>query len=184
MEKKGAIISEDGKYRYRLWRIIDETNTKPGIAFIGLNPSKADAYNDDATIRRCIDFAKRWGYGHMFMYNLFAFRSTQRAGLLIADDPIGPENDKHLEDIVKMGYDVVLCWGISGTLNGRGAQIAKMFPLAKCFGVTKNGQPRHPVRLAKITQLQPYVLSKGPDTLGEPVVSDKIINVLGVPTVD
>lgn len=71
---KDAILSEDRKYRYILSRTWDET--KPTVLFIGLNPSTADEKTDDPTIRKCINYAKCWGYGKILMANLFAFRST------------------------------------------------------------------------------------------------------------
>lgn len=69
-----AILSEDRKYRYVLSRIWDES--KPMVMIIGLNPSTADETKNDPTIIRCIDFAKSWGYGGVYMLNLFAFRAT------------------------------------------------------------------------------------------------------------
>lgn len=71
---KGAIISECGKYRYQLWRIWDAN--KPKVLFIMHNPSTADAYEDDPTIRRCIGFAKSWGYGGIYIGNLSPYRAT------------------------------------------------------------------------------------------------------------
>lgn len=54
--EKNADISECQNYRYSLERVWDQN--KPIIGFIGLNPSTADSTEDDATIRRCIQFAK------------------------------------------------------------------------------------------------------------------------------
>ena len=66
----GAIISDCGKYRYQLWRKWDPS--LPVVLFIMLNPSQADASEDDPTIRRCINYAKSWGYGGIYVGNLFA----------------------------------------------------------------------------------------------------------------
>lgn len=88
--EKTAIISEDEKYRYQLSRCWDET--KPRILFIMLNPSTADANIDDPTIRRVISFAKSWGYGGVYVGNLFAFRSTDPKGLKQIADPVGENN--------------------------------------------------------------------------------------------
>ena len=70
--RRNAELSACGKYRYRLSRIWDDK--KPLVLFIMLNPSTADAEQDDPTIRRCIAFAKNWGYGGFMAGNLFAFR--------------------------------------------------------------------------------------------------------------
>jgi hypothetical protein len=52
-------LSDCGTYRYELWRRWAEG---PHVLFVMLNPSTADAVTDDATIRKCIGYAKRWGY--------------------------------------------------------------------------------------------------------------------------
>lgn len=91
---KDAILSEDRKYRYILSRTWDET--KPTVLFIGLNPSTADENEDDPTIRRCIIFAKSWGYGGLIMANLFAFRTTNPQGLYSEKNPVGSENDYYI----------------------------------------------------------------------------------------
>lgn len=56
-----AIISACGRYRYRLERQFDGASESGVVAFIMVNPSTADAEQDDPTIRRCITFAKRQG---------------------------------------------------------------------------------------------------------------------------
>ncbi|TMF61888.1 MAG: DUF1643 domain-containing protein, partial [Chloroflexi bacterium] len=69
---RGATFSADRRYRYRLWRRWD--GARPVVAFVMLNPSTADARRDDPTIRRCIGFAKSWGFGGVEVVNLFAYR--------------------------------------------------------------------------------------------------------------
>lgn len=53
-----------------------------------LNPSTADENVDDPTIRRCINFAKDWGYGGMYVGNLFAFRTAYPKELKEAGFPV------------------------------------------------------------------------------------------------
>jgi len=84
----------DAKYRLRLHRTWD-----PAVlpaTFVMLNPSTADAEQDDPPIRRCIGFARRWGFGGVRIVNLFALRATNPRALYTADragvDSIGPEN--------------------------------------------------------------------------------------------
>ena len=57
---KYAVFSDCKQYRYSIARTWDET--KPYAVFIGLNPSYADAEQDDPTLGRCISFAQRWGW--------------------------------------------------------------------------------------------------------------------------
>ncbi len=85
MLESGAHLSPCRQYRYRLWRDWD-----PGAGrcvFVGLNPSTADEHTDDPTIRKCVGFAKRWGFGAIDMVNLFAYRSTSPKGLLTQECP-------------------------------------------------------------------------------------------------
>ena len=78
---KAAILSDDGRYRYLLERQWDE---RPRMAWCMLNPSTADANIDDQTIKRCIGFAKREGFGGIIVVNLMAFRATSPAMCLRA----------------------------------------------------------------------------------------------------
>ncbi|NLB76026.1 MAG: DUF1643 domain-containing protein, partial [Crenarchaeota archaeon] len=80
------------EYRYTLLRIWD--NTKPRIVFIGLNPSVADEYQDDNTVRKCINIARRDGYGSMMMLNAYAYRSTDPKALTTQPNVIGRFNDR------------------------------------------------------------------------------------------
>jgi len=85
--QKGAVVDKTELYRYSLWR---EWNIDaPKLVFIMLNPSKADAYIDDPTLRRCIGFAKSWGFGSLTVINLFAYRSTKPSELRQVNDPVG-----------------------------------------------------------------------------------------------
>ena len=70
--ERWAEISNDGQYRYLLGRRWDAT--LPECTFVMLNPSTADAKQDDPTIRRCINFAKSYGCGSLLVGNLYAFR--------------------------------------------------------------------------------------------------------------
>lgn len=79
--KKGAVISDCGKYRYKLWRIWDDT--KPKILWIMHNPSTADGDHDDPTIRRIINFSKSWGFGGLYVGNIYPYRATNPKDLLM-----------------------------------------------------------------------------------------------------
>jgi hypothetical protein len=105
----GAVISACRRYRYDLTRSwADGTGC---VAFVGLNPSTADGSKDDATLRKCIGFAKRWGFSALHMLNLFAWRDRHPRGLLDAIDPVGPHNDATILEIASRCDRVVLAWG-------------------------------------------------------------------------
>jgi hypothetical protein len=145
---KAATISRCERYRYRLTRYWG-----PGymLPFVMLNPSTADASNDDPTIRRCMGFARREGAGGIVVANLFAFRATSPADMLAAADPFGPDNEGHLIEIgaasVATKMPIVCAWGSHGDgLESRAIDLfQRQGARLMCLGKTASGQPRHPL---------------------------------------
>jgi len=155
---KGALLSACRKYRYQLQREWDSKGKT--CAFIGLNPSTADEINDDPTIRRCVQFAKTWGYGRLVMVNLFAYRCTDPAFLADLDNPVGKENDEHLISACRDADLIVAAWGNYGALLGRDTAVKHLlFELGlklKCFQLTKQGRPGHPLFQPKTATLTDF----------------------------
>jgi hypothetical protein len=79
--------------------------------FLMLNPSTATAQADDPTIRRCRDFAKRFGCGGMEIGNVYAYRSTDPKALALVDNPVGEATDDYLLRALATAFPVVLAWG-------------------------------------------------------------------------
>ena len=155
MLKKSAVISKCGKYRYRLDRIWGDEDKY--IAFIGLNPSTADAEKDDNTIRKCVKFSKRLGAGGLVMVNLFAFRSKNPKLLSSTIGIVGPENDEYIKEVTSKAALRIAIWGNHGLLHCRNIQVLEMLPRpVLCFGITKREQPIHPLYLKDSTRLQVY----------------------------
>lgn len=148
---KGAFFSPCRTWRYLLWRewrVAENSDPQRDVAFIGLNPSTADENADDPTIRRCIGFAKAWGYDGILMLNLFAFRATDPADMKRAVDPVGPENDAKILESVGAAAIVVAAWGQHGAYRSRAFDVRKKLLKdfdVKCLGKTNNGHPRHPL---------------------------------------
>lgn len=145
-----ATISPDGLYRYRLERDLATRWERKRVLFVMLNPSTADWRNDDPTIRRCLGFARSWGYDALDVGNLFAFRSTKPVYLQTADDPIGEENDFHLQDMAEDAALVVAAWGAfpRKLFAWRIAKVTQMLRTVReihCLGLTTTGDPRHPL---------------------------------------
>ena len=139
-----AVISEDQQYRYQLRRMWDAT--KPIIAFIMLNPSTADHQTDDATVRRCIGYAKRWNYGTLLVGNLFALRSTNPDILHRHPDPIGEQNDEYLSNIVHNAETTICAWGTNGSLYNRDKTVEQFLESdLYALNTTKDGHPAHPL---------------------------------------
>ena len=95
--KTKAVVSNWERYRYWLSRPLREPNsTDNAVAFVMLNPSTADAWEDDATIRRCVGFAEAWGHDILIVVNLYAYRATDPKKLAKVEDPVGPSNSHYL----------------------------------------------------------------------------------------
>jgi hypothetical protein len=141
-EMKGASFSICRTYRYALWRKWDAA--KPMVMFIGLNPSTANEASDDPTIRRVISFAKTWGYGGVYMLNLFAIVSPYPEVLITASNPLG-NNDAYLSEFGSISKDIVFAWGSFKEAKDRANKVSAMFPNAKALHVNKDGSPKHPL---------------------------------------
>ena len=147
----------------RTWRYVlrRQWASGPKLGFILLNPSTADETQDDPTIRRCIGFARKAGFGGLVLGNLFALRSTDPSALRNATDAVGPGNDEALRSIGRETEGRVVCgWGAHGALRGRGAEVVRMLgELGICptaLALTKAGEPRHPLYLK--SDLKPFPL--------------------------
>lgn len=159
MQQKGAVFSECRTYRYSLWRIWNDLQDP--VLFIGLNPSTADEYTDDPTIRRCIGFANSWGHGGIIMANLFGFRATEPKDMMKADDPVGPDNDWRLKELAERADIAVAAWGNGGSFRDRGKTVAELVPDLFYLKLNKSGQPAHPLYLKADLQPQ-YGLWQAP----------------------
>lgn len=141
---RSASFSTDGRYRYRLDR---RWSDGLSLTWIMLNPSTADASTDDPTIRRCMDFGARWGFGAITVVNLFAWRATRPAELLSVTSPVGPRNNRVLRDAVAEAATVVAAWGsLPASLRPRAEAVRSTLPGgAVALGMTRSGEPRHPL---------------------------------------
>lgn len=161
-----ASFSNDDKYRYKLGRIISEG--RKSVLWIMLNPSTANAFILDPTLRKCREFSKRWGYNIMLVGNVFAYRSTDPKGLYKIKDPLGKENKKAIEEMA-LDYnnsecDIICGWGQEKIVDKYKKQINDMllpFAMEKmlyCLGTNKNGSPKHPLYLPYTTKLRKFEL--------------------------
>ncbi len=162
---------------YRWWLTRELSNNKNEILFVGLNPSKASYSYEDPTLRRIISFCNSWGYGALKVVNLFARISCSPNLLSSCTDPIGRENDKHLRKCASHWSlnpfcDLWFAWGSKGILYDRDlavislfkdhfAKRKRLFPSSKgplALGLTKYGQPLHPLYIPKNESLKPFIL--------------------------
>lgn len=154
MGEGSAIISSCEQYRYRLERF--ESTRATVTAVLMVNPSTADAAQDDATIRKLRGFGERNHWGRIIVGNLFAYRATDVRVLGDVRDPVGPENDDHLMRILADSDLVICAWGplgkqpkkwrgrfldVLGLIRGSGLEPFCIGEPAKC------GHPKHPLML-------------------------------------
>lgn len=153
-EHGGAVISTCSRYRYVLWRkgLVHGDTRK--VNFVMLNPSTADARTDDPTVRRCVSFAKTWGYGELYITNLFAWRSTDPKALEWPEttDPKGPLNRYHVLETAKASDLVVCAWGANEFGREAGKEVCALFAQEgikiNAIRLTAYGYPRHPLYLS------------------------------------
>lgn len=142
---RAAVLSDCGTYRYVLTRRWAEG---PVLGWVMLNPSRADAERDDATVRRCMGFARSWGFAGIIVRNLYAARSSSPAGLWSHPEPVGPANDQYLASAAEDQL-TVCAWGALGERHHRGrlvaARLDELGARMVCLGRTAAGQPRHPL---------------------------------------
>lgn len=161
LDDRSATLSECGTYRYDLTRRWGDGGT---ALFIMLNPSTADATEDDPTIRRCIGFAKAHRCGGLAVVNLYALRSTDPKALLTHPAPIGPENQATIcrwlerDDV----YVCIAAWGAWWqSQRDRPPRLnVEQFAWKRgrnlyALGLTKNGDPRHPLYVKSDVVLTP-----------------------------
>lgn len=167
---KSAEISGCGTYRYWLQRCWDAA--LPVLVFIMLNPSTADADQDDPTIRKCIGFAKRNGFGSIEVVNLYAYRATKPADLykVIREDgawkarAVGDENDAWIAERtgIKDGRKICLAWGApaNNRVGWRAHEVVMRFIHCQtqlyCLKHNNNASPAHPLMLAYSNELKPF----------------------------
>lgn len=157
--QRRAEISACGDYRYLLehrWTTIPLVSAKILIVCM-LNPSDADAFDDDATVRWLTGWALKRGYDGMQIVNLAAYRNSSPAAMLQARDPHGRENTCYLIRYTA-GQDVLCGWGNGGPKLPRYDDMLRALQYArlKCLAVTKSGAPGHPLRRSHRLELMDW----------------------------
>jgi hypothetical protein len=150
----GAQFSADQLHRYTLERVWDQHLKH--VAIIGLNPSTADAFKDDPTIRRVTGFAHAWGYGGFTMLNLFTYRTSQPKELAKARRADGLLARYVLVRELTRADVAVCAWGdIPRRYYERARWVAALAQSCGHLTVfrigppTRKGHPRHPLYLKK-----------------------------------
>ena len=156
-----AVMSDDRRYRYLLKRDLDTLlgGGRQVCAFVMLNPSTADAMQDDPTIRRCIGFARRWECATLYVVNLSPLRATNPRELLRAGpepDEVQAENRYWLRYAADRADIIVAAWGNHGGAADRARMVLADFKTRGirifALGWNKTGHPMHPLYVAADTR--------------------------------
>lgn len=145
----GAKFSECGTHRYSIWRIWDKS--KQIVMFIGLNPSTANQDSDDPTIRRVIKFASNWGYGGVYMMNLFTQVTPYPHELKLNDDEQIIENRDRIFPMAEWCKLIIFAWGNFKEAEQEGQHYSDILN-GYCLGKNQNGSPKHPLYIHSKTQ--------------------------------
>jgi hypothetical protein len=170
MNDNDAIFDSSHKHRFVLSRRLAlDPSQPPGriVLFVMVNPSTAGAATDDATIRKCLGYTRRWGFDILRVVNLYSWRATDVKEL--RDAPTHPDNDAHIYSQARRADTVVCAWGarakilapyaderISSVLDTlRAATTLSGAPIV-CLGHTKSGDPLHPLMTSYALERVPF----------------------------
>jgi hypothetical protein len=158
-----AVISDCGRYRYRLER------DGPGegrTVVVMVNPSTADAERDDATIRKLRGFGVRNGWGRIIVGNLFAYRAKDVRELAKIDiHESHLENLRHLTEMFGEADRIVVAWGpvskqpkhLRETWRDIPRRAGQWGKSLSCIGAPAMcGHPKHPLMLPYDSAIQPW----------------------------
>ncbi len=150
----GYVYSNDMQYRYAFAR---RWAKGPLVFWVGVNPAKGDTEKRRRpTLERCIGWSRTWNAGGLMFGNLFAGRHNKPRGLLAMKDPVGVHNDHAIIAMSKAANRTIAAWGGGTRGRGRVIQIAPLLKQPQCLGVTKSGQPRHPLYVRSDTQTESW----------------------------
>lgn len=160
---RDAHISADGLHRFELIRAVHPycicqkcraviQPRKGCVLWVLANPSTADAYEDDPTVRRAWGFTASWGYGEMRIVNVNPFRSTDPTQVKIPMPPTLMINEALIKLRAYQASLIVCAWGNNAdvTLRRRAVEaIRQTAPPERitALELTIGGVPKHPLYL-------------------------------------
>lgn len=176
-----ARFSDDRKLRYRLVRALSEVpiaHLPAGatscdgrrIVFVMLNPSTADAFILDPTVKKCVKFATAWGAEVVEVVNIFPLRSTDPEGLYEWTRSMSAtewadailENSTQILSACRGADRVVAAWGKHGAHLLQGSAVRD---LCRSNGIklhyldlNKDGSPKHPLYIKGGTEPKEWTI--------------------------
>jgi hypothetical protein len=130
----------------------------PLLCWVGLNPGTGDTDGKPRpTLRKVVAWAKTLQLDGVLVVNLFAYRATNPKALRTTSaDLVGGRNDEVLDWASSTAGRTLAAWGAGGRLARRGEAVTPMLRDPLCLGVTRHGEPRHPLYVAQSVAPIPY----------------------------
>ena len=161
----GATLDSTRRHRYSLTReVADAPRGGRPILFCGYNPSTADETADDPTLRRETGFTRALNGEYLIKVNLLTYRAADPNEIdFIEAERTFEENVARVADLAALtlqaGGTIIAAWGApKGPKNVQAlaAEAARMLidenqvgVRWRSFGLTKGGDPKHPLYLPK-----------------------------------
>ncbi|MBV9673261.1 MAG: DUF1643 domain-containing protein [Verrucomicrobia bacterium] len=161
-DRNKCVFSADYCYRYLLVHDWSRKSSQRACVWIGLNPSVANEYQLDPTLRRVRAFSAASGFNTFYMLNLFALVTSKSNLLKQHCTPVGPKNDSIILETIESFSTIIVAWGTLGSHLNRGEQILRLLGSRRvlCFGCTRDGYPAHPLYLPRSTEPVPFFVSR------------------------
>lgn len=152
LRPKGAFITGDGLRRRHLFRTWDAR--LPRLGWLCLNPSTADALQDDQSVRKMVGFARRLGYGAIDVANLFDWRTAYPTELYVYNLKLSSEANDGAILLMARSTDQVVCgWGRHGMHQNRALNVLRLLKerghaaKLRVLKINADGSPAHPLML-------------------------------------
>ena len=135
-------LDKSRRYAYSLtW-----DQSLPHVLWVMLNPGTGETEGRRRnTFERCKKWSIEQGYGGLIFGNVFSLRSKSAEDLLRLQYSEDELNSIALSFLTNLASDTIVAWGNHGAKSHLPESLRETLPNARCFGLTKTSQPRHPL---------------------------------------
>ena len=138
------LYSHDMTRRYAYCEIWDPNTSL--VMWVMTNPGTGETEKRRRyTLERCRRWSRSWGHGGLLLGNLTSRRTKVVSHLSRQDFASESTNLLALQTLRSLADDVMVAWGNRARDSSALAEAMPLLDGAHCLGVTKRGQPRHPL---------------------------------------
>lgn len=151
--ERDAFVTPCG--RFRTWLTRRWAHGGKTLLWVMLNPSTADADNDDQTLLKCVAISQHNGFNALCVVNLYDYRATEIRELKKAGYPRSAAWLATIRQKLLESDSTVVAWGASAVPYHAAYMIQYLSDFRPVYRValTKSGQPGHPLYLPTKTAL-------------------------------